>query len=526
MNRRLPRTPLVRWLNKLPSKTWSRRDFLKISAQGAVSLAAITNFPACTKRRGLLHAAPPLQSRDPIAIIGGGVAGLTLAYRLRQRGIASEIFEADSTRLGGRIHTSWNFNAAGQFVELGAEFVDTSHRDLRQLAEELEMDVVSIIDDDKGLENFVFAYHGQLYREKDILNALPSFLAYMEEDQADLVTPGDEEWTEKAFRLDRTSLKDYLSRLKGVDAWLRELFEVAYVNEFGLDAVQQSALNLLTCYNPKYVDEFHPFGDSDESWRIRGGNSRLTGKLAEVLERHGVSIHLGHALTRIQQKSGGELTLDFARSHGSTHTGSYSQVVLALPYSVLRKVEGVQALSLSPIKKRAIQSLGYGTNRKWMLGFKDRPWRTRDKMAGNFVTSARSQQFWETSRGQPGEAGIMTNFLGGSNGISGKKFLLDQALKDLSEFSSATAAAHTGEKISWPWPEHLLSQGSYSCAKVGQLTTIFDDLGKTELSGRLQFIGEHVSENSQGFMNGAIESANRAADEIAGKFREFRKSGT
>ena len=35
-----------------------------------------------------------------------------------------------------------------------------------------------------------------------------------------------------------------------------------------------------------------------------------------------------------------------------------------------------------------------------------------------------------------------------------------------------------------------------------------------ELDGRLLFAGEHTSTEFSGFMNGAVESGNRAADEI------------
>ena len=41
-------------------------------------------------------------SETKIAIIGGGLAGLYAAYRLRQLGIAFDLFEARN-RLGGRI---------------------------------------------------------------------------------------------------------------------------------------------------------------------------------------------------------------------------------------------------------------------------------------------------------------------------------------------------------------------------------------------------------------------------------------
>ena len=62
-----------------------------------------------------------------ILVIGGGIAGLTVAYELSKQNHLVTILEAKQ-RLGGRIHTLVD-NSFSQPVELGAEFV---HGDLPQ----------------------------------------------------------------------------------------------------------------------------------------------------------------------------------------------------------------------------------------------------------------------------------------------------------------------------------------------------------------------------------------------------------
>ena len=52
-----------------------------------------------------------------IAIVGGGVAGLTAAYRLQAAGVKPVLFEA-SSRWGGRMLTVYDFYK-GMFCELG-----------------------------------------------------------------------------------------------------------------------------------------------------------------------------------------------------------------------------------------------------------------------------------------------------------------------------------------------------------------------------------------------------------------------
>jgi monoamine oxidase len=57
-----------------------------------------------------------------IGIVGGGVAGLTAAYRLQAVGAKPVPFEA-SNRRGGRMLTIYDFHK-GMFCELGGEFVE------------------------------------------------------------------------------------------------------------------------------------------------------------------------------------------------------------------------------------------------------------------------------------------------------------------------------------------------------------------------------------------------------------------
>jgi len=64
---------------------------------------------------------------------------------------------------------------------------------------------------------------------------------------------------------------------------------------------------------------------------------------------------------------------------------------------------------------------------------------------------------------------------------------------------------------SWFWAVYPFTLGSYASAKVGQYTTLVEVASEPALGGRLQFAGEHSSADFLGFMNGGVESGNRAA---------------
>lgn len=72
-----------------------------------------------------------------IGIIGGGICGLTLAYKLKQKGFGVKVFEAN-TRLGGRIYTK---TVEGTKVELGATWLWKHNTHLLELANELKIDL-------------------------------------------------------------------------------------------------------------------------------------------------------------------------------------------------------------------------------------------------------------------------------------------------------------------------------------------------------------------------------------------------
>ena len=70
-----------------------------------------------------------------IAIIGAGIAGLNCAYQLQKKGIYATVYEGNN-RLGGRILTRHNAVGQGLYTEFGAEFINSDHAEILDLAAE------------------------------------------------------------------------------------------------------------------------------------------------------------------------------------------------------------------------------------------------------------------------------------------------------------------------------------------------------------------------------------------------------
>ena len=73
---------------------------------------------------------------------------------------------------------------------------------------------------------------------------------------------------------------------------------------------------------------------------------------------------------------------------------------------MLREVAIDDSVALSPQKRLAIDTLGYGTNAKLMLGFSERFWRNGvggNTSNGETFSDTGYQSTWETSRLQTGQ---------------------------------------------------------------------------------------------------------------------------
>ncbi|MEO6056456.1 MAG: FAD-dependent oxidoreductase, partial [Gemmatimonadales bacterium] len=71
-----------------------------------------------------------------VAVVGGGAAGLTAAYRLKQRGSRVVVYEAEG-RVGGAIRTE---RRDGYLAELGPNSLAAPSPALRALLTELGLD--------------------------------------------------------------------------------------------------------------------------------------------------------------------------------------------------------------------------------------------------------------------------------------------------------------------------------------------------------------------------------------------------
>jgi monoamine oxidase len=496
----------------------TRRELVKRTAAAGAALAGASSMGRLTK-------AAYAAGQPQIAVVGAGLAGLTCAYRLQQRGHYATVYEAHPDRVGGRCWTIRSF-ADGQIAEHGGELIDQGHTAMRQLSQELGFTLDNLLQaQPKGTEDF-FYVNGGKYTYAQLVVDLNGIYQKMHKDVSAASYPTLWNlYTERGWELDHMSIIDWLNETVpngGASSNLGRVLDIAYNIEYGAECSEQSALNLLYLIGYSGQGQFRVFGPSNEKYHVKGGNDQVTRELGTRLSGQ---LKLDHVLTAIKENSGGSFTLTF-QNGATTRTTTVDHVVLAIPFSMLRGVNYSKA-GFEPLKVTAIKELAMGTNSKLHVQFKDRFWYGAGNN-GNTYADTGYQNTWEVTRAQGGGKGkgILVDYTGGKAGASfgsgTPQARAQQFLDQLApQFPNVTLSAHWDKSAASValdyWAGYPWTKGSYSYWKVGQYTK-FSGMEK-ERQGNCHFAGEHTSQDFQGYLNGGVETGERAAGEILGDLK-------
>ncbi len=491
----------------------SRREVLKLAGAGglAAGLSAVGGRPAGA-------AAGPR-----IVVVGAGLAGLTCAYRLKQAGYAATVHEASPERVGGRCWTLRGAFADGQVAEHGGELIDQGHTAVRQLAQELGLPLDNLLAGEVNGTEPSYYFDGVAYSFAEATDDLKQIYQTLHGDVSAASYPTlYNSYTQRGYELDHLSVLDWISQNVpgGAGSRLGQLLDVAYTIEFGAVSSVQSSLNMLYLLGYSGPGQLRIFGPSNEKYHVRGGNDQITERLAGLLRGQVV---LDSALVAIRQNGDDTYTLTFRRSDSTSTQEVADRVVLALPFAVLRSSVDYRNAGFKALKQTAIKELGMGTNSKLHVQFANRPWNLLGCNGETFADTG-YQNTWEVTRAQAGASGILVDYTGGKVGASfGSGTPQDRARQFLAQLEPVlpgVTARWNGRATVDFWPAYPWTKGSYSYWKVGQYTK-FSGVER-EREGRAlncHFAGEHTSIDFQGFLNGAVETGQRAASEVIAALR-------
>ena len=290
---------------ELRDERYSRGEFLRrAGVTGAVAVAGPT----------LLAGRAPAMTAPRIAIVGGGISGLTAALSLADAGVGATIYEA-STHVGGRMHSDRSgYWADTQVSEFCGELIDSGHETIRDLARRFHLKRVDLLAAQPRGTTDTYSFFGDYYSVDQADSDFDRIRATLDAQTEGAGYPTTWDSSTRTGRdLDHMSVYDWIERYVpgGHNRPLGRLLDVAYAGEYGADTRDQASLNLV------YLLGFQPdrsglsiFGESDERFHIDGGNEQLPQAIAEALPAD--AINLGWSMQSIRTNSNGSVALTFS----------------------------------------------------------------------------------------------------------------------------------------------------------------------------------------------------------------------
>ncbi|MFF2573358.1 flavin monoamine oxidase family protein [Streptomyces sp. NPDC058084] len=497
-----------------------RRSLLKYAAAAGIAVSAGTTLAAPAVAKAVTPAR--------VAVVGAGIAGLTAALTLQDAGLDPVLYEANPTRVGGRMWTQRAHWAYGQTSEIGGELIDTSHKKMLALCRRFGLATEDFLGGGPNGAEEVLWFDGAYYPRAQ---ADTDFNAVYQSLRRDLSEAGEVSWnrtTPTGTALDDMSLYEWIeSRVPGGhSSRLGRFFDVAYNVEYGADTTEQSALALVLLMgyqtNP---GNFNIWGLSNERYHVVGGNDRLPNAIAGAL-RPG-TLRMGWSLDAVRANADGTQTLTFTEA-GATRTVTADHTVLCVPLPVLQRLDLSRA-GFDPRMTNLLRDARMGYCTKLNMQFGTRPWRGTGPWpgvsAGDCFTDTEVQQTWDTTKVQGGTGGILLQYGGGSlarNLNPAGPFstesdpyvrdLVTRYLKGIDAFYPGTSQAYTGRAQLSAWHKNPYALGAYSYWPVGYLHRYAGYEGTAQ--GNVHIGGEHCSYDFQGFMEGGATEGERAAREV------------
>jgi monoamine oxidase len=433
-----------------------------------------------------------------VLVAGAGLAGLTAARALSGRGARVTVIDSRD-RVGGRVLTARDAFRNRQHAELGADMIDQSHTEICRLIAEVGLRTAAI------LPGGFTAITGRGRRR--VAGARGWFdLSKRLQPEIRAFCLGEQRWDSGvASALASESVAHWLDRIDAPQS----LRDVA-IGMRGFFLADPDELSLIALAD-QFAEDGVPGGE--RMFRIVGGNDRLPARLATML---GSKVQLQSTLRRVSQSRHGVTAA--IETHSGVHEGRFDCLVCALPATTLRAIVFEPALPAD--QQQAVNTVKYGAATKTALQFDRAVWRARGK-ARAFGTALPIGAVWDGNeeqhtkgRRRTADPGILTLLAGGG---------ASRATRDLLD---AGGPARLARELSWlklenrellgwatwSWELDPWSKGGYAYFDPRFPAALRYSLARP--CGRIVFAGEHTSMRWQGYMNGAVETGLRAAEEI------------
>jgi monoamine oxidase len=438
-----------------------------------------------------------------VTVIGAGMAGLSAAYDLHRAGWKVTVLEARD-RVGGRVYSLRTFSN-GLVAEGGGEFIETTQTRMVAFAKEFNLTLASSgsWQAQRGDWMSFDGKSGPIRDSElwgiDLAQEIENCWRALSELSQFVPDPNQPQASKEAARLDSQSAADWIRSL-GVHPLAKHSFIQHIRSEYTAEPERFSLLDLARNTTMYYSEMERP-----PSMRILGGNDQIAKAIAKTLP----DVRLNSPVTAVRVGPDG-VSVTY-KQEDSNLTIDSDFAILAVPLTTARLIEFNPPLPSA--HQKMVNEVSYGAVTKVMIEYRKKFW-NEIGWNGRLATDAPIVYTWDATSHVDSEHGIITAYTGGDNATK---------LSALSDEERIRVAVAELEKLfpgssdlientaTVAWPNEPYTRGAYMALAPGEVTAHWKTL--QEPAGRLFFAGEHATP-IQGYMEGAVESGQRAAKNI------------
>ncbi|MBP9742677.1 MAG: FAD-dependent oxidoreductase [Burkholderiales bacterium] len=426
-----------------------------------------------------------------IVIIGAGFAGLYSAFLLQESGYKVTILEARH-RIGGRTLTQDN-------VELGGDWISSLHPRMMKLCKRFNLSFSPQLEEGK-----VVRYFDQ---QRDELEEKPN----VQKNTTNIFTPYIEQFDQLVNDLDFFK-SQHLDQISFYD-WCTENIQ----NPTVLKTFNYS-FNSLICVNPKAASMFFwlyflkscggyraltGVKNSAQEFHINGGTVILANELAK-----GLNIVYNSEVIHIEKNN------DIYRINTKNQLTYYAaKVVSAIPLQLIPGITWNPRLIQDRVSFYQSLQMGYIT--KVIIQYETPFWTQNGYNAHIVSDTAPIHLCYDVSNNKFHALAIFI--------IDHKCYTNEEILDQLAFLLKNNLAKRPKKIYIKNWVNDEFSKGGYFCVPpIGSLTKNYRYL--TEPEGEIYFVGTETASQWMGYIEGALESAERLLFQIKNNLGNYLHS--